>query len=81
MIFKKITHGFVIQTFNDRGIFLSQEFVSGDEVEYERAIGESTCLGGAAPESICSTDMPLKGSEYQPFNMVQKIADFGKNLY
>ena len=76
MIFKKITHGFVIQTFNDRGIFLSQEFVSGDEVEYERAIGIS-----AAPESICSTDMPLRGSEYQPFNMVQKIADFGKNLY
>ena len=33
-MFQKITHGFVVQTFNDEGVCLAQEFIAGDS-EYE----------------------------------------------
>jgi len=36
MIVKKITHGFVVQTFDTQlGRFTCQEFVAGDECDYE----------------------------------------------
>lgn len=59
MLFVKITHGYVKQTFNDAGEFLSQEFIAGDEVEYETEDGYG----------INQDDMPLAGREYQPFDM------------
>ena len=61
MTYNKITSGFVIQVFNDAGEALRQEFVAGDEVEYETRDGD--------PINI--TDMPKGGDEYQPFEMVQ----------
>lgn len=40
MLVKKITTGFVIQTFDtDLGRWLSQEFVAGDQVDYEGEFG------------------------------------------
>ena len=38
--FKKITVGFVIQEFDDDGNCFSQEFIAGDQVEYEDMQGE-----------------------------------------
>ena len=41
MLINKITTGFVIQTFDtEKGRFISQEFVAGDFVEYEKKDGE-----------------------------------------
>lgn len=34
-VIKKITVGFVIQEFTNDGKFLKQEFVAGDQVDYE----------------------------------------------
>ena len=59
MLFNKITHGFVVQVFNDAGEFISQEFIAGDEVEFETGHGNP----------INVMDMPLGGKEYQPFTM------------
>lgn len=61
MLFKKITEGCVIQTFNDAGECIAQEFQASGEVEYETGDGDP----------INSMDMPLGGREYQPFDMVQ----------
>ena len=63
MLFNKITLGHVIQTFNDVGEFISQEFVAGDVVEYE--------VDG---DPINMMDMPLGGREYHPFDMVSEPA-------
>lgn len=63
MLFKKITVGFVIQTFNDAGECIGQEFIAGDQVDYETQDGEA----------INVMDMPLGGNEYQSFDMVQPI--------
>lgn len=60
MNFRKITHGFVVQLFNDAGEFLSQEFTAG-QVDYETEDGDA----------ISSMDMPLAGNEYFSFNMEQ----------
>lgn len=62
--FDKITTGFVIQTFNDAGECIRQEFIAGDQVDYEF---------DGYPINV--TDMPLKGDEYQPFNMVQPLGE------
>ncbi len=53
---KKITVGFVIQTYNENGKCEHQEFVAGDQVDWE------DFEGGAikAPEH-----------EYQPYEMAQ----------
>ena len=57
MKFRKITTGFVIQNYED-GKCVSQEFVAGDEVEYEDETGDPV-------------DFPDYSEEYQPFDMVQ----------
>jgi len=61
--FTKITVGFVAQTFekNDKGRFVCthQEFIAGDQCDYEDAEG--------------NTIKPLE-HEYQPFNMTLKGA-------
>ena len=58
--FNKTTYGFVVQTFNNAGECIRQEFICGDEIDYDN--------GG---DPINSMDMPLGGNEYFPFSMVQ----------
>jgi len=63
MIINKITHGYVIQAYNtDTGKCESQEFVAGDECEYETADGDSFDIDASETEL-----------EYQPYNMEQPI--------
>ena len=41
MLLKKVTIGFVVQTFNmETGKFVSQDFVAGDQVSWETDLGE-----------------------------------------
>ena len=54
-MFFKITYGYVVQTFSDKGICIAQEFIAGDQVEYENINGEPI----DCPES----------EQYQPFEM------------
>lgn len=57
---RKITIGYVVQTFNDEGKCIEQEFFAGDEVEWE----------GDDRKPI-EADLTC---EYQPFHMVQPQA-------
>jgi len=52
---RKITTGFVIQTFNDDNKCTEQEFVAGDQVDFEDENGNPID----------------SWNEYQPFDMVQ----------
>jgi hypothetical protein len=54
---KKITTGFVVQEYNDDGICTGQEFVAGDQVDWEDDDGNSIDCPG--------------NDTYQPFEMVQ----------
>jgi hypothetical protein len=54
---KKITVGFVIQNY-DGDKCVSQEFVAGDQVDYEDESGETI-------------DIDTTNEQYQPFDMVQ----------
>jgi hypothetical protein len=67
MLFKKFTEGVVIQTFNDAGECIKQEFKIMDHsaVEYETEDGDP----------INQDDMPLAGREYFPFDMKQPSDD------
>lgn len=65
MLFNKITHGHVIQTFNDAGECIKQEFIAGDPVEYETSEGDPINL----------MDMPKAGNEYFPFDMKQPLEE------
>jgi len=56
----KITTGFVIQEFDDNGKCIHQEFVAGDQVDYENDLGEKVEVG-------YDTDL------FHPFEMVQPI--------
>lgn len=59
----KITHGYVIQTYNtETGRCVSQDFIAGDECEYE------TEDGGNFDVDASETEL-----EYQPYNMEQPI--------
>lgn len=60
---KKITIGFVIQTYNEDGKCTGQEFVAGDQVDWEDENGEPI----DAPVQTAS----WRDYEYQPFDMVQ----------
>ena len=62
MLFRKITNGTVVQTFNDAGEFLHQEFIAVRHVEYETEDGDP----------INVENMPLGGAEYMSFDMVQE---------
>lgn len=64
MLLKKITGGgCVIQTFDEKGKFISQEFKVYDhgDVEFEDEDGNSLSLD----------DLPILEELYQPFDMVQ----------
>ena len=62
MIVKKITPGFVIQTYQD-GKPVHQEFIAGDDVKYEDEKGET--LDPSVNQQVDGTEI------YQPFDMVQ----------
>jgi len=57
MAYKKITVGFVIQDFDDNGNCVAQEFVAGDQVDYEDEEGNPV-------------DVDVS-KEYHPYDMVQ----------
>lgn len=63
MKYLKITHGRVVQIFNDVGECIGQYFHTGDVVEYETETGNS----------INPDDMPLAGREYRDFTMIQPV--------
>jgi hypothetical protein len=66
MIYDKITHGYVIQSFDEKGQIISQKFVADNgEVTYEQNGSE-----------IEMDQMPLKGQEYYPFDMIPYYAHF-----
>ena len=63
MLINKITTGYVIQTYNtETGKCQSQEFVAGDECEYETEDGDNFDVDNSETEL-----------EYQPYNMEQPI--------
>jgi hypothetical protein len=65
MIVNKITHGFVIQSFDtEKRRFVSQEFIAGDECVYEDENGDIVDYTEALP-----TPEP-----YLPFEMEQPKA-------
>ena len=59
--FRKITHGFVTQIFDESGKCIEQNFTAGDPVEYETLNGDVI-------------DEP-NNEQYQPFNMLQPIGN------
>jgi len=63
MLVKKITTGFVIQTFDtELGKFVNQDFIAGDGCDYEDMYGET----------VDSDLLEVDGEEaYLPFNMQQ----------
>ena len=63
MLVNKVTTGFVIQVFDtETGRFVSQEFVAGDQCDYED--------GNGVP--VCSEALEVGGKEASlPFDMVQ----------
>ena len=63
MLVRKITQGFVVQVFDTaKKQFVSQEFVAGDQCEYEDERGEA----------VDSSVLEAGGQEaYLPFHMVQ----------
>lgn len=64
MIIKKITIGFVVQDFDtDKGEFVSQEFIAGDEVDVEDEHGNGV------------DDTVAIDAAYLPFDMVQPNND------
>lgn len=53
---RKITVGWVIQTYDDSGNCIAQEFVAGDQVDWENEEGEF---------------LPTPVYNYQSFDMIQ----------
>lgn len=59
----KITHGFVIQTYNEKKKqWMSQEFVAGDTVEWENRSGQILPVSEVPDDAM---------NAYLPFEMVQ----------
>ena len=72
MLVRKITSGFVVQVFDtEKGQFVSQEFVAGDDVAWEDELGET----------VDSSVAEAGGHEaYLPFHMIQpEVGDGGKD--
>ncbi len=69
MIIKKITTGFVIQTFDtDKQRYTSQTFVAGDVVDYENTDGDALAHDEMEPLNFGPT---CEKEPYLPFDMVQ----------
>ena len=70
MLINKITTGFVIQTFDtDTRQYISQNFVAGDQVDYESTDGQTPIEDGFM-ESVNFGPYAEK-EPYLPFDMVQ----------
>lgn len=61
MEIRKITTGFVVQSFDQTGKFLGQEFVCGDDCAYEDENGET----------LIPDDDEFEEPGYEPYEMVQ----------
>jgi hypothetical protein len=59
-MFSKVTHGCVVQQFDDSGKFLGQEFIAGDYCEYE---GEN--------KTPITQPTTAQLNAYEPFDMIQ----------
>lgn len=68
VIIKKITDGYVEQTFDDNAVCISQKFVAIDQVEYEDKDGNPV-------SSVISQEFQ-KREKYQPFGMLQPGLDY-----
>ena len=68
--FNKVTNGYVVQTFDNKGEFVEQEFIADDEVTFENEYGETLNL----------KELPKQGDEYFPFDMLQKSMDIDCHL-
>ena len=67
MIVKKITTGFVIQTYDtEMNCCIHQEFVAGDQVEWEDEEGTTI-------DDMYQDDIVVEAFPYQPFDMVQNL--------
>ena len=60
----KITTGFVVQQFDDKGCCTTQEFVAGDQVDWEDENGETIEI----ENQPCDDD---RDQWYYPFEMIQ----------
>ncbi len=64
-MFRKVTAGFVIQTFNKNGECTGQEFIADGECNFEIETPYNGC------ERICQSKLPFPSDTYFPFHMVQ----------
>ena len=72
MIVKKITTGFVVQTFDtDLECCINQEFVAGDQVDWEDEEGNALLSTSNSTQYVGDTAVALARIHYQPFEMVQ----------
>lgn len=72
--YKKITVGFVIQEFERKeNVFIckAQNFVAGDQVDYEDYFGDTL-----SPEKEEEANIATSKECYQPFHMEQPTQDF-----
>jgi hypothetical protein len=76
MIINKITTGFVVQVFDtDKGQYILQEFIAGDQVDYEeRVLGHEGNPLGAKEMAKFNFGPEAEKEPYLPFDMVQPIA-------
>lgn len=74
MIVKKITTGFVVQTYDtDLECCTHQEFVAGDQVDWEDEDGNTLLSLSDSTQYVGDTDLDLEDLPYQPFDMVQNL--------
>ena len=66
MLRNKITDGFVIQSYDEDGNCVAQEFIAGDPVDWENEDGNPIVI---APEH-----------EYYPFHMVQPTTEVKEDV-
>jgi hypothetical protein len=77
MLVNKITTGFVIQTFDtEKKRFVSQEFVAGDQVDYEHKEGEPcepSLLEVDGKEAVLAFEMKQPQVMSQPVKIVIEV--------
>jgi hypothetical protein len=70
MLINKITTGFVIQTFDtEKRQYISQNFVAGDQVDYESTDGQTPIEDGFMESVNFGPD--AEKEPYLPFDMLQ----------
>jgi len=70
MLINKITVGFVVQTFDtDKRKYIGQNFIAGDQVDYESTDGQTPIEDGFMESVNFGPD--AEKEPYLPFDMVQ----------